>query len=71
MTTAPWCRSLALPAISRTEEMTIDLQLMARRYRHYCDWCRRSGYAALDWADYKQLSAPHYCAGQAPRTILF
>ncbi|WP_258231503.1 hypothetical protein [Achromobacter pulmonis] len=38
----------------------MDLQLMARRYTRYCEWCRRSGYAALDWAEYKELRAPHY-----------
>lgn len=38
----------------------MDLQLMARRYTRYCDWCRRSGYAALDWPEYEQLRAPHY-----------
>lgn len=32
-----------------------DLQTLARRYLRYVDWARRSGYIALDWAEYKRL----------------
>lgn len=41
----------------------MNTQLMIQRYRKYCDWARRSGYAPLDWPEYRALRAPHYARG--------
>lgn len=44
--------------MGKGEEM--NLQLMIQRYIRYRDWARRSGYAAMDWPEYKRMRAAHY-----------
>ena len=38
----------------------MNIELMARRYRDYCEWAQRSGYVALDWTEYKAQRAHLY-----------
>lgn len=35
--------------------MKPDAKTIVERYRRYADWARRSGYFALDFADWKHL----------------